>query len=1379
MRVPGLVGALCALLLAAGALGGREVDSQRKGLSAPAIDAFLKRITRSCWKELSCRLVQEGEEAVTSYPECECLVTDTHMPPPHTPPSSSPPQEPYLQTVNETTIKVTLNLTRPESYKLICSDDAKDQMCMSQVYVGYEPLEVEDLQCVSHNWESFSCNWTLPYNPVQPANKDYVPYLMPLDDPTRKSLCACNDYDNLLGDGCECPETCCLWGREDYYPVSPQMVVMFVAENDLGSTIFNYTIDNYAVVLPNPMNEVTAAAAAARLEAVVGWTLPAPMTTFAASAAGVLVRVDHRLTDDGAGRTGAWVQGEVVKCRSTSCQTDQQVVQLEHWWRRYEVRVRLRSAAAPQPVEEDGWWSDWQPRYVNTSAAAPDAPPGVGPGTFQAEAAGFAGLSDLCLAWRTVPPLLHNGSDFGYLAQLCAAGDDDELRCEVLREVAVTESFAVFQNVSSSAPYTLRVSAHNSAGGGPWAAVWVAAAGARPAPPLLPVVVQHAGVGRQDALYELRWAPGSEGNHTVYLCTGEHQSARPCTGQLYWVSAGNTSAVNLTLRDFGLQDASPAQISFAVSVEDAADASSGFSWDRCGAPQPYTGVRASPEPGDPVTSSSAVELPWTLSCSFRAGVVEEVEATYCRGAHASPENCTEKPVSTTGQPWAGTVRVSGLAAGEEYTAWLRLHYRGGASAWADGRTFTTNTAGAEEWLIVVVAGVVVLASVILVFGLVYGKRKFVDNLKKLRVKPSLPSGLVPAGRQQEPRGSFNGVGGRGKGGDGRGGVGGGGVPVNQTTVSPSFKNPVYGHTLPTVVGQRPSLSLNGEEMGGDESLGRGVSQGGRPTHQDQLQQAPRSNTNEDLPNTTTTTPEEGTVVSSPSSECLISSPSSPDPLLRKTYAPQYVSPYFSESEGEGRDTPTKPLFPGGYVGLAGPGDSGGGRGQGRGGSQSPPTETWSGSSGGNSGYVPPSACTKLPMSATPASPGYVTAQHGEHVATGSPGYVQSDAIPHPLHTPEGQSGYVSADFPMMVTDAAPPGTIYDPLTTSKDPAASNHDPGDSIPSTASRKGDMDVCEEGKQIEKPSYVSLPDMSWMGDKETAPSTDKLDIEGSESCEKPSYVLMPDMSWMGDKQTTPSTDTLDIEGSEGCEKPRYVTLPDMSWMGDKHTAPSTDKLVIRGSESQKNPPRTASNAPAPGYIAVQPPDFGNHTQKADTEERTGSQDTEPIGHYHDLKSFSDLLSKPSNVLHPFPVHLSTPVFPVTTHDAPGVPCEVPKPGIPHWGRGTSDGYVPLPVTRADDASEKENSSRTNPWINSLISPPRASMTSEEPLTGISFVVLGDNPSRNSSVNAGMEIKETNVNSDDEREGEGVENERDENDRLSIDGLPKGYSRVGNPPQ
>lgn len=67
MRVLGLAGVLCALLLAAGALGGREVDSTAKGLPAAARDVFLKWITKSCWKDLSkCVVVLGGVVVVVS-----------------------------------------------------------------------------------------------------------------------------------------------------------------------------------------------------------------------------------------------------------------------------------------------------------------------------------------------------------------------------------------------------------------------------------------------------------------------------------------------------------------------------------------------------------------------------------------------------------------------------------------------------------------------------------------------------------------------------------------------------------------------------------------------------------------------------------------------------------------------------------------------------------------------------------------------------------------------------------------------------------------------------------------------------------------------------------------------------------------------------------------------------------------------------------------------------------------------------------------------------------------------------------------------------------------------------------------------------------------
>lgn len=504
-------------------------------------------------------------------------------------------------------------------------------------------------------------------------------------------------------------------------------------------------------------------------------------------------------------------------------------------------------------------------------------------------------------------------------------------------------------------------------------------------------------------------------------------------------------------------------------------------------------------------------------------------------------------------------------------------------------------------------------------------------------------------------------------------------------------------------------------MGQDVSIGRGVTQGGKLTIQEQGQPKQGSRTAEDLQVTSTRPPGSATVAFSGSLECL-ASPSTSDPLLRKTYTANYISAYFSESEGEGRDTyTTKPPFNGSYVDLAEPGSNEERRNDRRGevavgGDSTSPLGTPSSSNGGGSAYVDPSACTKL--SEMSVSSGYVSAQHGDLVAKENPGYVQADAIPHPPIATENvtSGGYVSAEFPMTVP--APADSTFNPVTTSNDLSASRHDLEDSIPSSSLR-GDPRASGEQEKAGKQSYVTLPDMEWLSGKQTAPTTHKLDIKGS--------------------------------------------------------------------ESREMPPHPPSNAPAPGYIAVQPPDFGTHLQGEKTEGKTGGESKEG---YHDLGSLSTLLSKPSHALHASPASLTTPVFPVMALDAPGVPGEAPKPGISNWeGSVGADGYVPLPATVPDDANERKNSTASaNSWLNSLISPPRASVISETPLTGISFFMIDNNPSRSSSVSAGTEIKETDVDAGDAA-GEGraaeeeAQNEWVENDILPVDDLPMGYSRVGDP--
>ncbi|XP_045126760.1 uncharacterized protein LOC123513575 [Portunus trituberculatus] len=630
--------------------------------------------------------------------------------------------------LEEGVVEVYLKEDLPGFYRLFCVD-AHTSSIVASINVGFPVLDVEDWGCLFYNWEELECTWARPYNPAQSPREDYLPWLCVSG---QCKFCECVHGTCLES---SCLKNCCGWNGTAYQSTAQNagMSLKFIAKNALteGYKEFTHTFDPLAIVVPAKMSNVSVAGVPGRREAVVWWKLAAPMGTFAEAAAGVVVQVDHRLAQGVDSplcvcvcvcacvracvrvcvpNKPALLQGASLPCHNHACKTGQHTISLEFWWCRFEVRVRVRSAAAP----ENRWWSDWEPSYVITPLSAPDAPPAVGPGTFQVAARGFPGLCDVTLTWQQVPPLLHNGPDFGYLVQVCGAsrGGEGEGECEgegeaVLAQVAVRESFVVFRNLSTAAPYTLRVAARNSEGhSGTWGAVSVPPD--RPALPLLPVVVQHDRAG-QDTLYELRWHPGDAPSHTVYVCTGEHEGTNPCTDHLAWTTVANASAANLTLRDFGLLGAAE-QVTFALSREDQAGTSSGLAWDRCVTPQPFNTARDPPRLGNEAfAGSSWVKLSWSLDCRSWAGVVEATEAAYCRGAHRYPSNCTEEAESVRWARWKETISVAGLEGGQRYTVWLRLQYRSGMSQWSEGVTVTiTSSRHVVWWVVATVVGVLVI-----------------------------------------------------------------------------------------------------------------------------------------------------------------------------------------------------------------------------------------------------------------------------------------------------------------------------------------------------------------------------------------------------------------------------------------------------------------------------------------------------------------------------------------------------------------------------------------------------------------------------------------------------------------------------------------------
>ncbi|XP_050718010.1 uncharacterized protein LOC126999453 [Eriocheir sinensis] len=252
-------------------------------------------------------------------------------------------------------VEVYLKEEQPGSYRLYCIDNLTSESLV-KVFVGFEVLDVEEFECRIQSVNELDCVWTLPYNPAQNDN-DYRPYVC-VDQESK--LCDC--IDGSCGtEGDECMKECCSWDVRALPNMTDAAVSMvFWATNPLMNdyTYFRHSFDPLAVVVPEAPQEVEAAVSG--LGVMVTWRTPAAFLAFPPCLTFLL---DHR---DAACPACAWTTDATGTCCAPECRS---AARLEHWWRRYEVRVRLRSAAAPQPVEGDGWWSDWQPRYVNTSAA--------------------------------------------------------------------------------------------------------------------------------------------------------------------------------------------------------------------------------------------------------------------------------------------------------------------------------------------------------------------------------------------------------------------------------------------------------------------------------------------------------------------------------------------------------------------------------------------------------------------------------------------------------------------------------------------------------------------------------------------------------------------------------------------------------------------------------------------------------------------------------------------------------------------------------------------------------------------------------------------------------------------------------------------------
>lgn len=620
-------------------------------------------------------------------------------------------------------IDATISSAEQGRYNLVCQGGEK--VCWRSLRVGYPPLDVENLTCISRNWQALECSWTVPENAAHPASEDYRPYLAgALGHESCDLLYGCRPQDD---------HECCVWTNATYSPSAEDIQIYFVTQNPLGTATFRHNFSNFAIVLPNPPEKVTSEEKTP-LRIQVTWQTPFSLREFPP---GLLYRIDHRVSDVQApppflakeghyGSSSAWGEEIAVPYPGVA----------------YQIEVRLRSAArapAPPDLWEDGWSSAVARTAVASRPRAPWTSPEVGLGTYQVKVENF-GVMDLLVMWRPLPRLLHNGPGLRYVVTCVDLSNDN------IANKTVKEPSATFTHLYPNRPYRVTIHAQNDLGPSNVTSEVVVGTGL-PAAPRLPVVVYHQDLDR----YELRWREEDGLSYTVYVCTNQSLPGEPCQGDLSWMNVGNVSAVNVTLQEMDINPTSP-RVHFALSAETADGVSSGMSWDSCVSPEVYNTLRTPPTIQGTNPKSSSVEVSWAVGCHGRAGVIEKLEAI-CY--HYNSTQCTEdEPCMTSqGDGDSETVVFDNLQPSTNYTVRLRLLYRSGLSEWSVPAPFTTEDPQPRSslplWLIAMIVSGSVLA---LVAGALGGRvvaRTIIKTHENLSRPIVLPQG--PASGEERPK----------------------------------------------------------------------------------------------------------------------------------------------------------------------------------------------------------------------------------------------------------------------------------------------------------------------------------------------------------------------------------------------------------------------------------------------------------------------------------------------------------------------------------------------------------------------------------------------------------------------------------------------------
>ncbi|XP_018007475.1 uncharacterized protein LOC108665250 isoform X2 [Hyalella azteca] len=629
---------------------------------------------------------------------------------------------------------VMLTVQQPGVYLLFCSDIASNVNCTRRLQVGYSPQDVENFDCISHNYDDLECWFDVMPNPVPVLNI---------------SICIVDDGEcDILSPSRIKNGRRQVWQFDTFHNFSRNLTFNISLGNDLGNATFQHTINYFTKVRLEAARSIKYRQLESPLEFALEWLSPSNYHTLPSVRARVNV-------------------SSVFYNHTIMAYDSHLKLHLPYHNLDYTVTIEL------QPDEAEAkYWSNPASTSMTTPTASPSAPPAAAPGMFQTWSTSKTS-SSVNVSWVSVAPALHAGPGFGYIVEVYGCSTAFSECTECVSSSFTDDSFDVITNLRSDRPHRIDVysanlcqnltrprtqcglSTHCRSAAPAQYHIPVAGAAAALAPAFPTSLFLHS-----PAAASLQWftRDGRASNFTLYYC----RDAEPqCKSGLGFLWVGEISAVDislhpapsspgaLSLRNFTgyrTADESSTGLRFAVSAERTTDGvveSSGMVWSECRAEYDDEPLAPPQLLLNNKTWHSALVLR-RPECLPR--LVAATKFVLCR-----PDMCNESVVAV----WQKEIFLDNLQSDTRYNATLRVLYTdGNVTVTDEPLVFRTRPKDLLWWHVVLLASGALLFTTLLVSVFLYSKRCVHKSIKDATDPLSVPDFSGPStivrGRKSVP-----------------------------------------------------------------------------------------------------------------------------------------------------------------------------------------------------------------------------------------------------------------------------------------------------------------------------------------------------------------------------------------------------------------------------------------------------------------------------------------------------------------------------------------------------------------------------------------------------------------------------------------------------